>query len=201
MSMRDRVIATFNPTRACTIKAFLGVAVLGALADQLTKLVVWSHFDPIVSPVQGMLTVVKAREPIVLMPGFFQLIYSANPGIGWSLLAHHPGMITIFSILIILGMVLWACLLKSEEWGLRLGLGLVLGGAIGNLADRLHLGYVIDFVDLHWHTSYQHPIFNVADILITLGIIYLFVANLMAGRPSTVMAPPAPHETKTQVVI
>lgn len=201
MGLSARLTAPFSPTRAFGIKAFFGIALLGALADQLTKLVVFGYFEPRVEPVKGALSVIKTREPLVMIDGYFHLMFNINTGIGWSLLSDRSTLIALVSALIITGLVLWACFLKPGEQGLRLGLGLVLGGAIGNLTDRLVRGYVIDFIDLHWHTSYQHPIFNVADIVITVGIIMLFMASLTASQPASAAAQPAAAEPKTQEVL
>lgn len=201
MDLSPRLTTPFSPTRALGLKAFFGIALLGALADQLTKLAVFSYFEPRVEPIRGALSVVRAREPLVMIDGYFHLMFNINTGIGWSLLSDRSTLIALVSALIIAGLVLWACFLKPGEQGLRWGLGLVLGGAIGNLSDRLVRGYVIDFIDFHWHTKYQHPIFNVADIVITAGIIMLFLASLPLGQPAGAAAQPAAAEPKTQEVL
>ena len=79
--------------------------------------------------------------------------------------------------------LVWLLRLKREEWVTALGLSLVLGGAIGNLVDRVQLGYVVDFVDFHvggWH----YPAFNVADSAITCGVILLILDMVLVGLRS-----------------
>ena len=66
-------------------------------------------------------------------------------------------------------LVVWIAKLKSTKWLEALGLSLILGGAIGNLYDRVLLGHVIDFIEFHWFETYYFPAFNIADSAITLG--------------------------------
>ena len=81
----------------------------------------------------------------------------------------------------LLVLLVWLLRLPRHEWRTGLGLALVLGGAIGNLVDRVQLGYVVDFIDVHfggWH----YPAFNVADSAITCGVILLLVDALFLGQ-------------------
>jgi signal peptidase II len=77
-------------------------------------------------------------------------------------------------------LLVWILRLPRKEWMTGLGLALVLGGAIGNLVDRIRLGYVVDFIDFHvgdWH----YPAFNVADSAITCGVILLLLDAFLVG--------------------
>jgi signal peptidase II len=81
----------------------------------------------------------------------------------------------------LVGIGFYARHIRREEWAARLGLSLILGGAVGNLIDRLRVGYVVDFVDAYvrdWHFW----AFNVADASITIGAILVFLDLLLVSR-------------------
>jgi signal peptidase II len=132
------------------------------LADQLTKWLVLSRFAP------G-----EALE----LTGFFNLILVFNKGAAFSLLANAPGWQTPLLVAFALGAALIVSVLLVRSPARRAfcaGLALILGGAIGNVIDRLRFGYVVDFLDLHaagWHW----PAFNVADSAITIGAALLIL--------------------------
>jgi signal peptidase II len=132
------------------------------LADQLTKWLVLSRFAP------G-----EAFE----LTGFFNLILVFNKGAAFSLLANAPGWQTPLLVAFALGAALIVSVLLLRSPARRTfcaGLALILGGAIGNVIDRLRFGYVVDFLDLHaagWHW----PAFNVADSAITIGAALLIL--------------------------
>ena len=140
---------------------FAGAAAI-VLADQLTKWLVLSRFAP------G-----EALE----LTGFFNLILVFNKGAAFSLLANAPGWQTPLLVAFALGAALIVSVLLVRSPARRMfcaGLALILGGAIGNVIDRLRFGYVVDFLDLHaagWHW----PAFNVADSAITIGAALLIL--------------------------
>jgi len=95
---------------------------------------------------------------------------------GW-----QRGFFIVLSSVVSVVLLVWLLRLPRQEWRTGLGLALVLGGAIGNLVDRIKLGYVVDFIDVHfggWH----YPAFNVADSAITCGVILLLLDALLLGR-------------------
>ncbi|MBV8801045.1 MAG: signal peptidase II [Alphaproteobacteria bacterium] len=102
---------------------------------------------------------------------FFNLVMVWNRGVSYGLFpAHGPwgtAVLTLFSIGAVIGLGLW--LLKAHRWPLAIGLGLVIGGAIGNLIDRLIYGRVADFFHFYFRT-YDWYVFNVADCAITIGV-------------------------------
>jgi signal peptidase II len=113
--------------------------------------------------------------PVEILPVLdFTLRY--NPGAAFSFLADQggwqrwffTGVATVVSLLL----VGWIARLKPEEKALAVGLSLVLGGALGNLYDRVVLGHVIDFITFHWDNAY-FPAFNVADSAISVGAAFL----------------------------
>jgi signal peptidase II len=155
------------------------LALLVAAADQATK--VWAVGN------------LPLFEPRAVLPGWFDLVYVRNPGIAFSLLSGlESGWVKPLLILATLAAV---CALAAYlrylpvKGPARSGLGLVLGGAVGNLIDRARLGYVIDFIDLHWRNLHW-PTFNVADIGITVGAA-LLVADMIFGNKESDASRPA----------
>jgi len=121
-------------------------------------------------------------QSIAIVPNFVHLTYLKNTGAAFGLLAGpRSGLRIAFFVLVsavAMGCVLY--LLKNLRPGrtsLVVSLSLILGGAVGNLIDRLRAGEVVDFIDLHWHHLHW-PAFNVADSSITIGVILLFIQML-----------------------
>src|SRR2546421_689284 len=136
--------------------AWFSAAAAIVLADQLTKWLVLARFAP---------------GERVEITGFFNLVLVFNKGAAFSFLADAPGWQTplLVAFAAAAALIVSVLLLRSPERRVFCaGLALILGGAIGNVIDRLRFGYVVDFLDLHaagWHW----PAFNVADSAITLG--------------------------------
>jgi signal peptidase II len=111
---------------------------------------------------------------IPLIPSFFSLTHARNYGASWSLFQNQLPFLIGVTIVALAVMLKWYSSL-AKEWSFeRLGLVLMLGGTIGNFIDRLVLGYVIDFIDVIIF-GYDFPIFNVADIALTCGVIALIL--------------------------
>jgi len=156
--------------------AWFGASAAIVLADQLTKWLVLARFAP--------------GERIELT-GFFNLVLVFNKGAAFSFLADAPGWQTpvLVAFAAAAAIVVSVLLLRSPGRALFCaGLALILGGAVGNVIDRLRFGQVVDFLDLHaggWHW----PAFNVADSAITVGAVLLILEGLRhrekrAGAPS-----------------
>ncbi len=140
-------------------------------ADQLTKFWVLRGF------VLG--------ESSEVISGFFHFTYVRNPGAAFGLLASAPAWFRVpfFNLVPFIALFLIMRIFKSVSDTDRLlvaGFSGVLGGAIGNLIDRVRFGYVIDFLDFHWKGSH-FPAFNIADITITVGVGLLLLGNLRIG--------------------
>jgi signal peptidase II len=123
-----------------------------------------------------MLHVAPGTERVVV-PGLLSLTLRENPGVAFGLLAQLPAPVTIAVALTVLAVVFYnrgAWLATSSgQWGL----GLMLGGALANITDRLRYGYVLDYLDVHvW------PVFNLADTAIVIGAGLLVLA--LRGRPA-----------------
>ena len=120
----------------------------------------------------------ELRETITLIPGFLGLHYLKNPGAafgvgtGWPEWVRLPFFVTVFAIAVyVLYTFYKRC--TPQQLGLQISLGLVAGGAIGNMADRLVHQRVTDFIDIYVR-QYHWPCFNIADAAITIGVALLF---------------------------
>jgi signal peptidase II len=151
-------------------------AVLVLVVDQLTKVLALDRLPP------GM--------PVQVIDGVFSLTLVMNPGLAFGMLSSTPPawrwVVVVLSMgaLAVLG-VLGARLLPAGGATTRLALGLIFGGAVGNLIDRGRFGAVVDFLDFSWR-GYHWPAFNAADSAITVGV------ALLALRIVWPPAPPAP---------
>ena len=149
------------------------VAVLVVIADQVTKWSIIQHID------------YGHSEPTSLE--FLKLVHQQNEGAAWSFLADAGGWQRYFFIVLalvvsaVIGVWLWR--IRNEgPMILAAGLSLVLGGAVGNVVDRIRLGHVTDFIQV-WFGSWPFPSFNVADAAITVGAALLIIDSLFgSGR-------------------
>jgi signal peptidase II len=123
-------------------------------------------------------------ESLRVLP-FFSLTISYNPGAAFSFLGTAGGwqvyLLTAISIVMSVILLVWLLRFPSGYKIRALGVSLVLGGAVGNLIDRIRLNYVIDFLDFHLKT-WHYPIFNLADTAISIGAILLIWSFLFTKR-------------------
>lgn len=144
------------PERLHVLRWFL-LALAVVVLDQYTKQLASAHLD-------------YARPVPVFF--WFDLTLHHNTGAAFSFLSDAGGwqrwFFTAIAAVMSVAIAVWLCLLKPRQWVLALGLGLILGGAIGNLWDRVALGHVVDFISVHWRGWY-FPAFNLADSAITVG--------------------------------
>lgn len=118
------------------------------------------------------------NSSVEIIPNFFSLTYTHNYGGAWSIFNNNTLAITIISFIVIMGIIYYLLKNKVTKKIEVIGYSLLLGGAIGNLIDRIVYGYVIDFLDFYIF-KYDFPIFNVADIGIVVGIILLLVSMIL----------------------
>ena len=134
------------------------VSVILALADQLTKYWVISS--------------IPYNNTKEVLPGLFNFVYVKNTGAAFSILSGRTSVLGIVSMVVCV-FVIWYLVKKKPKSALLLtSLGMILGGALGNLADRILRGYVVDFIELDF---ISFPVFNVADIAITVGAALLMI--------------------------
>jgi signal peptidase II len=156
--------------------AFAGLAAIVVVADQLSK--AWVHAS-----------LVPGRPPVEILGDVVRFIYGQNRGGIFGLFGDSATLLGLASTVVIALIVVYMAREGTRaHWLLTLALGLLLGGALGNLIDRLRLGYVIDWVDmgigdLRWYT------FNVADAAISCALLVLILIALFGNRlPAPVAA-------------
>lgn len=126
-------------------------------------------------------------ETIELVP-FFQFTYVQNPGAAFSFLSDAGGWqrwFFIFLSILASGFIsVWLWRLEAKEHWQAIALSLILGGAIGNLIDRMAHGYVIDFLDVYYN-AWHWPKFNVADSVISVGVVMLLIDSFRERNADT----------------
>lgn len=136
---------------------WLGIAAIVILSDQISKIAITRLFT-------------LGQERVV--NSFFNLVLAYNRGAAFSFLSNEGGWQRYFFTAIGVGAALFIVYLLKKHAGQRLfcwALALILGGAIGNVIDRIVYGHVIDFLDFHWKNWGHFPAFNLADTAISIG--------------------------------
>ena len=150
----------------------LWLSALVVLLDQASKFAVLLNF--------------REYEVLTIWP-VFNLTLVFNTGAAFSFLSDAGGwqrwFFVLVAVVISLVMVVWLRRLQPGERLTGYGLAFIIGGAVGNLIDRLWLGKVVDFLQWHWQEWYW-PAFNLADSAITLGVVLLLIEGLFAARPN-----------------
>jgi signal peptidase II len=146
------------------------VACAIVLVDQVTKYIV------ICSVPQG--------TRIDVLGVALRISHIRNSGAIFGVMRSSGGYFTVFSLVAAIVLVVVLLLSRKARGLVKVGMGLVLGGAIGNLIDRLRLGAVVDFVDIGVSDTVRWPSFNVADLAITLGVIFIVVCSLRSSAGS-----------------
>ena len=121
------------------------------------------------------------RASVSIIPGCIRFEYAENTGAAFSLFQNHPGVLTVIACILAGAVLLWSAFLPAAERLNRVALGLIFGGAVGNLIDRFRFGFVVDFIVAYWKT-HAWPTFNVADSAICVGIGVFFLASYLQGR-------------------
>lgn len=140
-SIRDRVLL-----------AFFALLIFGA--DQVSKYLVLTR-----------LTLGESWSPVAFFDRYITVTHVINPGAAFGLFPDQGSLFAVIAVIVVVAIVIYYRFLPAHNWLVRLSLGLQLGGALGNLADRLQHGYVVDFIDFKiW------PVFNLADMAIVTGV-------------------------------
>lgn len=124
-------------------------------------------------------------RPVEVTP-FFNLTLLYNTGAAFSFLAEYGGwqrwFFAVVAVGAVTGLTIWLARLDRRERLNQVSIALIVGGAIGNLFDRLVHGHVIDYLSFHWQQQWYYPAFNLADAAITLGAIGIIVESFRAGK-------------------
>jgi signal peptidase II len=152
--------------------AWLWLAVVVIAFDQITKLWIENNF--------------LLGERLEILP-VFDIVRAHNPGAAFSFLAGAGGwqrwFFTVLAVGVSIALVIWLRALPIVTHRLLIaGLALILGGAIGNVLDRLEHGYVVDFILAHWFDRAYFPAFNIADSAITVGAVLVLLDGFLAWR-------------------
>ncbi len=135
------------------------IAIIILLFDQISKLIV------------SLFSISKT-----IIPGFFGIHYCQNTGAAWSILEGHQGLLIIITILVLI--LVYNMMFSFEENRLNdLAFGLLFGGIVGNLIDRILYSYVRDFISFNIF-GYAFPVFNIADLCIGLGVILIIYITI-----------------------
>jgi len=151
--------------RLSWLGTMIGAAVLAFAADRSSKIWILSH--------------VNSGENLPFLPGLLQLELVRNTGAAWSLGRDHAPLMTALACLYTLGFSLWGLhrirLAKDAAWLERVGAGLIIGASCGNLYERFTVGSVTDFLKFAF---INFPIFNLADALIDVGVVFILLQFL-----------------------
>ncbi|MBC7377074.1 MAG: lipoprotein signal peptidase [Burkholderiaceae bacterium] len=159
----------FKKSSSGSMLPWLGLALIILIADQFTKVLILGYFQ------LGDSTYVTS---------FFNVVRAHNTGAAFSFLAGAAGWQRWFFTGIGVAATLFILWMLKSHAGQKLfsfAMACILGGAIGNVVDRLMQGYVVDFLDFHWN-AWHFPAFNIADSAITVGAICLILDELLRVR-------------------
>ena len=141
-------------------------------SDQITKIAIRHHMHrgesrPVLENVTG---------PLI------RITYVENPGIAFGIRVRNGTLFTVFSILASIGIIVYLILHRHEGMGVKGGMALILGGACGNLLDRILYKQVVDFVDVGLNNHFRWPVFNVADSAVVVGMVILFYTVMVSEK-------------------
>ena len=120
-----------------------------------------------------------------IIDGFFYLIHVGNTGAAWSLFTGQSTILALLALLTLVGIYFCRQALELKQRPVQLAFGLLCGGIIGNLVDRIVYGHVIDFLDFHFG-DYIYPTFNIADAGICIGVTIYLIYSLRHGSEKEV---------------
>lgn len=143
----------------------LGLAIV--LVDQLTKQWIRSAFTH--------------NDSFPVIDGFFNLVYVRNDGAAWNFMSGHGLILILISLVVLVLLVIYRRTFLQEGVLYRVLLGLMVGGIVGNLIDRIRFGWVTDFLDFQFG-SYHYPSFNVADSAICIAVGLYIIFNLLSSK-------------------
>jgi len=146
----------------------LALGLIVVLLDQFTK--VWVRE-----------TFIYGGEPQAVLPGLFNLVYVRNPGAAWGMLGGQQGILILLSVAVLVMLIFFHRRFLNPTLDHRIALGLMVGGILGNLIDRIKFGWVTDFLDFHIGTHHW-PSFNVADSAICIAVGLYLLSSLWHTR-------------------
>lgn len=163
-------------TKVLYYRLFIIAGVILVL-DQITKILVQhsipfesSYFDP---------------NRITVIEDFFYLVHIGNQGAAWGMFSEYSGILTLLSFAVLLFIFCFRKQLELHRGTVQIAFGLLIGGILGNLIDRIRVGHVIDFIDIHLPFTLPYilpygrwPAFNIADSAIVVGMLFYLLLSL-----------------------
>jgi signal peptidase II len=144
------------------------VALLILALDQVTKGWIVAH-----------MTLGQSRDLTSWLAPVFRLTYITNTGVAFGLFQGLGDFFIVVDLVVVVALMIYNHWLPSGNWLMRLALGLQMGGALGNVADRIFRGAVVDFLDLNFWPLKSWPVGNVADVSIVAGVVLLGIMILL----------------------
>jgi signal peptidase II len=184
-------VAATSHRRPASIAVLIAITVTSLAADLVTK--GWAKAN-----LEGVESKSHALRHLEIWKGYVEFIFARNPGGAWSFLRNLPDSLRrpfflVVSAAAIVFIITIYRRVNRDQWAMKVGLPLALGGAVGNLVDRIRYGWVVDFIDisLKWGGKDHHwPTFNVADIAIVVGV-GLMAIDMLRSRGLPHEEPPA----------
>lgn len=151
---------------------WLLVALASVILDQVSKWLVCAFL--------------KGHDSVVLIPGILRMTYVENRGAAFGSFANHRWVFMTLSVVAIVAVTAYLLLLSENHRGSRLALALIIGGGVGNMIDRIALGYVVDFIDFCAFPRIWTWVFNVADCCVCVGVglflLFYIISSVRALR-------------------
>lgn len=151
------------------MKKFISFTTIALLLDQIIKILVSYYME--------------LSYSISIIPSFFRITYLQNTGAAWSTFSNKTTYLIILTLAFLAAFYFF--LLRktdfSKDKGIAAIYGVIVGGILGNLIDRIRLGYVIDYLDFSFF-GYNFPVFNLADSFIVVGCIILIIKSFIKGK-------------------
>lgn len=155
----------------------LNIAGLILVLDQITKVLIQysipfesSYFPP---------------DRVTIIENFFYLVHIGNKGAAWGMFSEYSGILTLLSFAVLLFIYYIRKHLELQRGTVQIAFGLLIGGILGNLIDRIRVGHVIDFIDIHLPFTLPYilpygrwPAFNIADSAIVIGMLFYLLLSL-----------------------
>lgn len=155
----------------------LNIAGLICVLDQITKVLIQysipfesSYFPP---------------DRVTIIENFFYLVHIGNKGAAWGMFSEYSGLLTLLSFAVLFFIYYFRKQLELQRGSVQIAFGLLIGGILGNLIDRIRVGHVIDFIDIHLPFTLPYilpygrwPAFNIADSAIVIGMLFYLLLSL-----------------------
>ena len=153
------------------------IAGLILVLDQITKILV-QYSIPFESSY-------FAPDRVTIIEDFFYLVHIGNQGAAWGMFSEYSGVLTLLSFAVLLFIFCFRKQLELHRGTMQIAFGLLIGGILGNLIDRIRVGHVIDFIDIHLPFTLPYilpygrwPAFNIADSAIVVGMLFYLLLSL-----------------------